>query len=151
MDTIQLINYLKKDKYARKYFCGVLPINKLPRRKILRPCCFIINTHKSNLPGEHWFAIFVPKFGKIEYFDSYGLKPINEEVHDFIKLNGGKYIYNEKNIQGINSENCGKFSLFYLYMRTRGFNLNKIQKFFVKNKNFNDLIVNKLFYKLKYK
>ena len=149
MDTIQLSNILKRDKFTKKYFSGVLSIDLLPIKKIGKTCSFIINTQNSTLPGEHWFAIFLPKSGKIEYFDSYGLKPINQEVYSFIKANGNKYIYNQKRIQSEDSQNCGKFCIFYIYMRSRNFSMNKILKFFVNNSKLNDIFILNLFKKLK--
>ena len=149
MDTNQLINYLKSDHYSKHHFCGVLSIDKLPIRKVKRPCSFIINTHESSLPGEHWFAILIPRKGKIEYFYSYGLKPFKKEVYDFIKANNLKFIYNTKQIQDYGSENCGKYCIFYIYMRSRGFSLKDILNFFVSNKNLNDLFINALFNKIK--
>jgi len=148
MDTIQLTNILLKDKYAKNYFCGVIPIDKLPGKNIKKPCSFIVNTDNSKRAGEHWFAIFIPKFGKIEYFDSYGLKPINSQVYDFIKANGNKYIYNRRIIQSVLSSNCGKYCIFYIYMRSRNFKMKKITQFFVLNKQYNDLLINKIFKKL---
>ena len=147
MNTFNLIKLLKKDKFTRKCFYGVLPIDRLPLRKIKRPCCFIINTDKSHQPGEHWFGIFVPKVGSIEYFDSYGRKPINEEVYSFINSNGKKFTYNNENIQSNESTNCGKFTIFYIYFRVRGFKMKQYLKFFTKNKELNDIIINKMYKK----
>ena len=148
MNTIQLIKAFKRDRFTKKSFCGVLPINYLPIRRVRKNCGFIVNTHKSNQIGEHWFSLFVPKHGPIEYFDSYGMKPMNKEVYDFIKMNGKQFIYNAKIIQGGNSINCGKFSLLFLYFRTRGYTLKEYQKFFTSNKKDNDLFINKLYDKI---
>jgi hypothetical protein len=147
MDTFQILKLLTKDKYAKKHFCGVLPIDKLPITKIRRPCSFIINTDNSNFPGQHWFALYVPRIGKVEYFDSYGLKPINPQIYEFLRANGSKYIYNSKRIQSDLSKNCGKFCIFYIYMRSRNFPMKQITQFFVSNKNINDLLINKIFKK----
>ncbi len=76
MDTNQINRVLKSYIFTRKEFCGVLPIDYLPIKKIKRPCSFVINTDKSSLPGKHWFAIYLPLKGKIEYFDSFGIKPL---------------------------------------------------------------------------
>ena len=126
----------------------MLPIDKIPIKKIRRTCGFIVNTHDSSLPGEHWFAIYLPKYGKIEYFDSYGIKPINHQVYELIKTNQKSFIYNTKPIQGADSTNCGKYCIFFLYMRARGYNMKKILKFFVNNKQQNDLFINSLFKKI---
>jgi hypothetical protein len=79
MDSYKIDQLFKKYKFTNDQYCGVLPIDKLPLRKVKKPCCFIVNTDDSTLPGTHWFAIYIPKKGKIEYFDSFGLKPINQE------------------------------------------------------------------------
>ena len=39
----------------------------------------IINTDNSDMPGEHWVAIFKNN-NKVEYFDSFGLPPLQEEI-----------------------------------------------------------------------
>ena len=148
MYTHQLINLLKKDVYSRKSFCGVLPIDKLPIKRVRRPCSFIINTHNSQLPGEHWMAVYLPRIGDIEYFDSYGLHPMNQEILDFIKVNNSKFIYNSKIIQSSDSQNCGKFCLFYLYFRNRGLTMKQYLKFFTKNKIQNDYFINLLYKKI---
>ena len=149
MDTLKVKEYLIKDKYTKKIFRGVIPIDLLKIEYLNGPGGFIINTGISGTPGEHWFALYVPKSGPIEYFDSYGFKPINKEVYFFAKANKKPLIHNRYKIQGNNSLNCGKFSIFYLYLRARGFPLRKIIQFFNKNKYINDIIITKLFNKIK--
>ena len=152
MDTIQVQEYLTKDKYTRKIFGGVIPIDHLPKNYVSRPKAYIINSGDSTTPGEHWFAVFIPKRGPIEYFDSYGLKPINKEIYNFVKLNRKSFIHNPYRIQANDSYNCGKYSLFYLYLRSRGYTMRKILQFFIRHKlNTNDLIVNSIFNKIKNK
>ena len=146
MNTIELINILNKDKFSRKLFCGVLPIDELKKFKFRKPCSLIINTDESNKPGEHWIALFINKNGNLEYFDSYGIKPFKKEIYQFIKKHRMKLIYNKKKIQNSASINCGKFCLLFLLLRTRGFTMKKIIKLFINNKN-NDLLINKIFSK----
>ena len=148
MNTIQLVKAFKKDKYTRKSFCGVIPIDFLPLRKVKKKCAFIVNTDKSTEVGQHWFSIYVPRSGPIEYFDSYGLKPQNEEIYDFIRANGSKYIYNTTAIQGNSSISCGKFSILFLYFRTRGYKMKDYLKFFTSNKKLNDVFINNLYNKI---
>jgi hypothetical protein len=151
MYTSELIQLLKKDKYSKKSFCGVVPYDKLPLKKLRRPCSFIINTQKSTEPGEHWIAVYLPKRGRIEFFDSYGLKPTIDKIYKMFNLNGKYYIYNNKAIQGVDSKNCGLFTLFYLYFRARGYSLNQYLKFFITNKTHNDTFIKNLFINLKLK
>jgi hypothetical protein len=151
MYTSELIKLLKKDKYSRKSFCGVVPYDKLPMKRIRRPCSFIINTQKSTEPGEHWIAIYLPRRGEIEYFDSYGFKPTIDKIYKLIHLNGKIYIHNNKTIQGVDSKNCGLFTLFYIYFRARGYSMKQYLKFFITNKTHNDMLIKKLFIELKLK
>lgn len=148
MDTFQLIAFLKNDKYAKKVFCGVYALDILPIIKVKKPCAFIVNNEKSSLPGEHWFSIYVPKHGPIEYFDSYGLKPLNSEIYDFIKMNGNKFIYNKMQIQNQSSNLCGLYCVFFLYLKSRNYTLKQTMKFFTNNLIKNDLMLKSLFKKL---
>ena len=144
MNTIELINILSKDKFSKKLFCGVLPIDLLQNFKFCKPCSLIVNTEESTKPGEHWIAFFITNDRHLEYFDSYGIKPFRIEIYNFIKKHNLKLIYNKKKIQNSLSINCGKFCILYLLLRNRGFKMKKILKFFVNNKN-NDLLINKIF------
>ncbi len=146
MNTIELIDILSKDKFSRKLFCGVLPIDELKNLKFRKPCSLIINTDESSKPGEHWIALFITRNGYLEYFDSYGNKPFKKEIFQFIKKHRMKLTYNKKKIQNSLSINCGKFSLLFLLLRARGLSMKKIIKLFVNNKN-NDLLINNIFSK----
>ena len=148
MNTTQVEKALLKDKYVKKHYCGVIPLDFLPKKKLKTSCYFIVNTHKSYQPGEHWLSIYIPKKGPIEYFDSYGLKPSNKEILNFLKRNRNHYIYNNVKIQGINSLNCGKFSIFFIYFRSRNFKMKDYLKFFSTNKTDNDLFITKLYEKI---
>ena len=56
ISTFQIETILN-GKLGCKIFRGVFPLDKLP--DYLRPGAYVINTHSSNLPGEHWIAISV--------------------------------------------------------------------------------------------
>lgn len=149
MDTIQIFNILSKNKDTKKYFQGVFALDKLPQVK-KKPACFVINTDKSNRPGTHWVSIFFPLKGCAEYFDSYGRPPKNEFFIKFLLKNSNRYIYSNKFIQNLFSDNCGKYCCVFLAKRCQGNSLKKIQKMFKSNGNINnEKIVNELFNKLK--
>ena len=145
MNTFELVDLLKKDKVVRKSFCGVVPIDLLPIHQVRRNCSFIINTDISSEPGEHWFALYVPKNSPVEYFDSYGRKPQNQKIFDFINANGRRFKYNKIVIQGGKSKNCGLYSLFFIYYRTKGFTLKEFQNLFTSNYKNNDNIIENLY------
>ena len=151
MDTNQLKSIVMNDKYASKNFCGILPIDHLPKKKLTHDCSFIVNTDYSNGKGKHWVAIFVPNNGIIEYFDPFGMKPVNKEVYDFIKLNSSDYIYNKKGIQHLSSIKCGLFCLFFIMTRSRGIQMKKSSNFFNEISYLNDDLIDIIFKKIKLK
>lgn len=148
MDTLQLNRVMNKYKWMRDEFCGVIPIDFLPTERVKRPCSFIVNTDSSSLPGKHWFAIYLTKNGLIEYFDSFGIKPLNNEVYDFLKINGNKWTYNKFQIQDINSSSCGKICALFLAYRNKGLKYRDFVNIFSKNTQINELIVKRLYKKL---
>ncbi len=67
MNTIQIYQELKKDYYANKIFKSVYARDQLPY-KFRKPCVFVVNTHKSNQPGQHWLAFYFDNNGSCEFF-----------------------------------------------------------------------------------
>ena len=148
MNTIELIQSLSQIFLTKKHFLGVFPIDMIPRKKLKRPFSLICNIDKSSEPGSHWVAIFAPKYGKIEYFDSFGFKPMNNEIVEFINHNGMKFIYNKLQIQSNKSKTCGKFCVIFIYFRSKNINISKFLNLFSKNKCYNEKLINKLFTKI---
>ena len=148
MNTTEIIECIEKNHKAKKIFLGVFPIDLLPIRKIKRPCSIICNTDSSDQSGTHWVALFLPKIGKIEYFDSFGMKPMNDEIYKFILMNGGQYIHNDKQIQSNNSDTCGKFCIFFILFRTRNLKYRDFINLFTNDKIYNEKFVKYLFNKI---
>lgn len=118
MNTVQLTNDMTRNKYVKKIFKGVFPADKLPKR-IKKPALLIANTDPSNKPGKHWVAFFIPKFGPVEFFNSIGKAPEQQEFIKFLKNNGKSFIYNKKRLQGMLSTTCGNYCGIYLYYRSK--------------------------------
>lgn len=148
MDTLQLNRIMNKYKWMSEEFCGVIPIDYLPKHRVERPCSFIVNSDKSSLPGQHWFAIHLPKNGSIEYFDSFGFKPLNNEVYEFFKLNENNWKYNKFQIQNIRSKSCGKICALFLLYRNKGLTYKDFINIFSKNTEINELLVKQLYKRL---
>ena len=149
MYTNQLINALKKFKWSKKYFCGVKSLDNVPQQRVRRPCAFVVNTDTSDKPGQHWFAVFVPRRGPIEYFDSFGRPPSELEISTLIRMNGGRYKYNTHRIQSDQSQNCGQFSLCYLLFRLKNYTMNQFIKFFSTiDYEYNDKLIENLYKRL---
>lgn len=147
MDSKQIENCLFSKKISKRYFLGVFPIDKLPLRRIKRPCSIVCNTDPSHKEGKHWVAIFLPKFGKVEYFDSFGIKPTNEEIYEFISKNGKEYKYNSRQIQSNKSTTCGKFCILFILFRSRNLKYNDFINLFINDKSFNEFYVQTIFNK----
>jgi len=95
-------------------FIGVYPLDKLPYiRKY--PTSFIINTHTHNLPGEHWIAVHIDKYGVIHAFDSFGhyypwlLRQYLEQ-----RSRGRKVKYNSIIFQESSEKTCGLYCVAWL-------------------------------------
>lgn len=147
MDTIQIEKLMRTNILTKKKFLGVFAIDKLPMKKLKRPCSIICNTDPSFKSGKHWIAFFLPKFGKIEYFDSFGLRPMNQEIYKFISMNGNEYKYNSKQIQSNKSKTCGKFCIMFLLFRSKNLKYIDFINLFINDKKYNEKYINKIFIK----
>lgn len=83
---------------------------------------YIINLQDSalNQGGSHWVSIYFPRDPKnyIMYLDSFGFI-VPQSIINWVRNHGGKYantkiIYNDRQIQNINSGGCGIYSLFFI-------------------------------------
>ena len=70
--------------------------------------------------GTHWVCIYNdPKSKDVEYFDSFGLSP-PDLVRRFLDTIGKGIIYNDVDIQRINSMMCGYYCCYYVIKRYAG-------------------------------
>ena len=106
----------------------------------------IVNTSRANEKGEHWVAVhFSDRQGNCEYFDSFGLPPIQRGVQRLCELTPSGYYWNEEgpvqNALDNNSIACGYHVLFYLYAKRRtNLPLHEIvQKYYTKSLANNDV------------
>lgn len=144
MNTLQLINVLKKNPITSKQFNGVFPCDKLPKNITT---AIIANTDSSNKPGQHWCAFFKPKHNLAEYFSSYGDHPTNSYFVKFLKNYSVKS--NNKRIQGDFSQTCGQYCCVYLYYRCLGRSMDDFLKLFsTKNFDKNDKKILQLYQKI---
>lgn len=144
MNTLQLTKDMLRNKYTRKYFRGVFPRDKLPKR-IKRPALVIANTDASTDPGQHWVAFYIPDQGPCEYFDSIGEKPEKEDFLKFLKRCGKSYLFNSKRIQGTFSTTCGNYCALYLLYRSKKISKDKFMKLFNDNYSTNDIKIINLY------
>jgi hypothetical protein len=137
---------INKELKDYKCYIGTFARDLLPKKSIIeRPIALIINTDKSNKPGQHWMALFIDKNNNAEYLDSYGFSPIHNEIINFLAISKVKTIqYNSQQLQSVITSTCGAYCVLFIKMRCNDLNYCKFLKLFTKNKLFNDLIVTKL-------
>lgn len=100
-------------------FAGVYPSNHIPVVK-RRPAAYVINTAPvpDRYGGDHWVAIILKHSGKGEYFDSFGLPPIEHDIVDFLKTTCYSSItYSNQMIQSPASSACGLYCVDYIRSR----------------------------------
>ena len=103
---------------------GVFPSDKLPVVNKY-PSALIANTDPHDQPGTHWVAMYFVKPDESEFFHSYGFPPETYDM-DIYVLRKTTY-FNDKPLQGLTSDVCGDYCLFYLLYRARNEDLNTIQ------------------------
>lgn len=121
---------------GKKLFIGVFSADGLlsvPKKKTF---CLIFNDDPSHLPGNHFLSLFVtPR--TVHYFDSFGDRPIQKNISDFIRKTNRKCVKHCITIQDKSSHFCGYFALsFLLWMSKRRksndyykmFNLTKLKE-----------------------
>jgi len=147
MNTIEINRIIKNNPLLNKYYCGIYPSDLLPDNPS-KPCCFIVNTDPSHLPGKHWVVIYLSENSVIEYFDSFGRPPIINNIQTFINKYGKKLINNKKQIQNNTSNTCGMFCILFIAFKTSGLNMSDFISLFSVDTNYNELLLRKLYKKI---
>ena len=103
---------------------GVFPRDRLPFINIY-PSGLIANTDPHGQPGTHWVAMYFESSRESELFDSYGFSPETYNMDTYIL--GEVTYHNDKPLQGLNSDVCGIYCLFYLIQQARNVDMNTVQ------------------------
>jgi hypothetical protein len=121
MISQQIYSILCWDQRTCPHFKGVYPSDMLPDKFSL-PAAFVVNTDESTQEGTHWVAYHFDKRGNVDYFDPYGLPPVNDNLRSFFRCvgAGGVRRYNAVQLQGDMSESCGYYCILFLTARAQG-------------------------------
>ena len=115
MNTHQISNILSSDCELSTSFVGVFASDRLPKH-CEQPAALICNLDPHNQPGSHWVAIYIENdIG--EYFDSYGLPPLNKNIVSFLQNNCQEWKFRNEELQAINSDVCGHYCIWYLLQK----------------------------------
>ena len=127
------------DHMKIKNFNGIYAKDQLTTDMIKRNQFYIINLDDLIGNGTHWTAFYVDD-DKIEYFDSYGLKPIEIISQNY------DYIYNSGQFQSYKSKACGYYCLLFIYFRSHGYNFYEIIKqFSLTDLDYNQNVIKNFF------
>ena len=137
-----ILQYVDID--TKKAFLGVFPLDKLPTVIKRYPVLLIVNTHPSNLGGEHWFAIFISKLRYGEIFDS-AAQPIDLRVRKWLNVFTNGWKRNELMFQSLFSSLCGAYVLYYVLNRLR---YSSMHQLLFPKQRINDLFIRNWYHKL---
>ncbi len=106
---IRMLHTDELEKALKRYpdFQGVYAVDQLPKDP--KPGLYIANTDPSDKDGEHWVLFYICKEGTIEFFDSFGRKPLERWP--------GEWKYSTRMVQSPTSNACGYHVLCYAYFR----------------------------------
>jgi hypothetical protein len=136
MNTLDIQRALRKDAFSRMYFKAVLPKDKLPSR-VRYPSAYVINTHASDKPGEHWLAIFYDDNGVATFFDSFGQSPAFYKLKSFLLRTSRRFNHNTRQLQSIQATTCGFYCVYFIQLMSRSLTLSDILELF-SGDNFNE-------------
>ncbi len=112
----------------------------------------IINTDPSDLPGEHWVAVYLTREGSGCFFDSFGNAPDSDRfptsIKNFLISNTPVVLYSTKRVQDFTSDVCGQHCVFFLYHLANGRDYSHVMKLYsddyIKNDKMVSLFVKRL-------
>lgn len=134
MDSNQIDKILSSYPRIKNCFIGVCSCNTIFKPSAhTPPYCFVCNTARSNEPGEHWVAFYVPDNSCVEFFDSYGAKPLIPEFKKFVS-HFPKLKYNKTVLQGVSTQ-CGEYCVLFLIARQYGHTIDSITSRFHAGEN----------------
>lgn len=113
LDTIQVEEALRNIGN----FLGVFPKDKLPPESSGTSCTFIVNTDSSNLPGQHWIAVYVRTSKEGFVFDSFGQSPPLQVQH-WMNIRGISWTCNMRQVQSHESTLCGAYCIYFIWFAT---------------------------------
>ena len=100
---------------------GVFARDQIPQdlEQQQRPFALIFNTDPADKPGQHWLALYGPKDGPLELFDSFALHP------SLYSFDAYSLVYSTTPLQSTSTATCGHYCLYFLYLSShnRPFNL----------------------------
>ena len=141
MNTEQIYQILCSDQLTKSRLGRVCALDQLPDNLEKLPCIFVCNTDPSNLPGQHWIALYFDEQGHGEYFDSLGPYSVNREIVSYMDMHTLSWHKNENQIQSLYSNVCGQYCIYFLMKRCRNISINTVVNHFTSDFIKNDIFI----------
>ena len=152
MNTLQLSAIMTKVS-KNSHFLGVLACDQLPLDPLqILPVAVIINTHSSDMAGEHWLAVYITPTGTGRFFDSFGNKPncklFPKSIYSFLRTNCSNLQFSNRQVQDQTAITYGEHCVFFLYYMLSGLNYNDVMVKYSDDLSRNDNMVSAFVKKL---
>ena len=148
MDEVELKQCLSTHWLSKHKFGGIFARDEIWKYKGHPETFIIANTDVRTEPGTHWLLIYWTGHGLALYFDSYGIKPTNEDIEDYLLKTSPLYVYNRQRMQGDFSTVCGHYVSYIATQLCSGYTLPDIRKRFSSTDfDLNDKLIISLFRK----
>lgn len=121
-------------------FLGIFSIETLPKRVQHLPLLLVVNNQTSNLPGQHWKAIYISSDKIGEVFDSL-VTPISIHLQNWLNTFTRKWSSSRKRVQYPFSASCGAFVAFFVLNRLRAKSMKACLSIFKNDLPHNDKLV----------
>ena len=136
MYSDQLQSIINSDSRTCHQFLGVFAADLIPQNMSGNTMA-TVNCCNHNMGGEHWIALFMNNNGCLEFFDSYALSPNTYNLKSKLPKTS-QIVCNKKRIQGMFTEVCGYYCLYYIYFKARGYQMGVITEKFSNDFPHND-------------
>lgn len=121
MNGIEIDKILVRNSVTRPYYLGCFASDQVPQAVGMpHSWCLVANLDPAYMAGSHWVALFSPRAGAVEYYDSFGRwPPPSPEICHFLD-HFDRVQYNRQQLQSTGSKSCGKHVIFFLHQRCAG-------------------------------
>ena len=146
MNTLEIDHALSRG-ITRQYYRGAFPEDVDFHFK--PPYCVVTNCDSHNGPGSHWNGWFITQ-SKIFFIDTYGRSPKDSTLPTAYRLfvKNKQFVFNPRIIEGLFSNTCGQFCVYFLHRLCKGDEWTDIIDSFNDNLAVNDRIVRRFVQRL---
>lgn len=142
MLSTEFVQILEQFPNIKSHYAGCFSADTLPRG-IETTHFAICNTDVSTGSGIHWFVLYKSSSSKLEAFDSLSFTDTKILfLRQNCKFKGIKEIeFNETQFQSDTSTTCGKFVLYFIFMRLYNLDMSfkdLLNEIFVENQSINE-------------